>query len=161
MPHATTVLYGNLTRDPELTTVTNRKTGEQIARCRLALAMNHGSGPDDVTYFDVVCFGPLADRVFSAKRKGHQVICDVRIEGNIWENGNGETVRGYNFVANNVQYGAIPAPRPVPTLGSEEEFAPKVPRSSDEPIIQNGVEHGVEFEIVEKDGRKLLRALSA
>ncbi|PIZ62888.1 single-stranded DNA-binding protein [Candidatus Saccharibacteria bacterium CG_4_10_14_0_2_um_filter_52_9] len=79
-------LMGNLTRDPELR---QTPTGQNVTSFSLALnrAYKDQSGEwQEVTdYIDIVCWGPLAERVAQYLSKGRRCLVQGRIQSRSWE----------------------------------------------------------------------------
>jgi len=79
-------LMGNLTRDPELR---QTPTGQSVTNFSLALnrAYKDQSGEwQEVTdYVDIVCWGPLAERVAQYMSKGRRCLVQGRLQSRSWE----------------------------------------------------------------------------
>ena len=79
-------LMGNLTRDPELR---QTPTGQNVTSFSLALnrAYKDASGEwQEVTdYIDIVCWGPLAERVAQYLSKGWRCLVQGRLQSRSWE----------------------------------------------------------------------------
>src|ERR1700689_1708380 len=79
-------LMGNLTRDPELRQTPN---GQNVTSFSLALnrAYKDASGEwQEVTdYIDIVCWGPLAERVAQYLSKGRRCLVQGRLQSRNWE----------------------------------------------------------------------------
>jgi single-strand DNA-binding protein len=77
---------GNLTRDPELR---QTPTGQNVTSFSLALnrAYKDASGKwQEVTdYIDIVCWGPLAERVAQYLSKGRRCLVQGRLQSRSWE----------------------------------------------------------------------------
>jgi single-strand DNA-binding protein len=77
---------GNLTRDPELRQTPN---GQNVTSFSLALnrAYKDASGEwQEVTdYIDIVCWGPLAERVAQYLSKGRRCLVQGRLQSRSWE----------------------------------------------------------------------------
>lgn len=78
---------GRLTKDPELKKVTVR--GEATSVCNFSLAVNEGKGDDDVSFFDVTCWGKIADNVAKYCFRGNLVHVSGRLKQDRWDK-NGE-----------------------------------------------------------------------
>lgn len=80
------ILMGNLTRDPELRQTPN---GKSVTNFSLALnsAYKDANGEwQEVTDFvDVVCWGPLAERVAQYMNKGRRCLVQGRLQSRNWE----------------------------------------------------------------------------
>jgi single-strand DNA-binding protein len=80
---------GNLTRDPDL-----RFTGSGAAVTKLSLAVNYsrqvnGKWEDKANFFDVTCFGQLAENVAESLTKGDRIVVTGRLDWDSWEDRNG------------------------------------------------------------------------
>jgi single-strand DNA-binding protein len=77
---------GNLTRDPEL-----RQTpgGQNVTSFSLALNRSYkdssGEWQEATDYIDVVCWGPLAERVAQYLSKGRRCLVQGRLQSRSWE----------------------------------------------------------------------------
>jgi single-strand DNA-binding protein len=79
-------LMGNLTRDPELR---QTPTGQNVTSFSLALnrAYRDSSGEwqEATDYIDIVCWGPLAERVAQYLSKGRRCLVQGRLQSRSWE----------------------------------------------------------------------------
>src|SRR5437868_6161332 len=79
-------LMGNLTRDPELR---QTPTGQNVTNFSLALnrAYKDSSGEwqEATDYIDIVCWGPLAERVAQYLSKGRRCLVQGRLQSRSWE----------------------------------------------------------------------------
>ena len=86
----TVTLVGNLTRDPEM-----RFTPNGAGQAILGLAVSRryqdrgGEWQEETGFYNVVCWGDLAENVQSLK-KGTRVIIDGRLRQRSWETENGD-----------------------------------------------------------------------
>ena len=83
-------IVGNVTRDPEL-----RYTPSGASVTNFSIAYNrryerNGQQVEDVSFFDVVCWGTLADNVAASISKGLRVIVEGRLDQRSWETPQGE-----------------------------------------------------------------------
>jgi single-strand DNA-binding protein len=83
----TTTLAGNLTRDPEI-----RYTRDGQAVATLGLAVNRRYQPrgsdewaEKSAFFDVTCWGDLAESVALCLVKGNRVVVTGRLDFHAWE----------------------------------------------------------------------------
>ena len=81
-----TTLAGNLTRDPEL-----RFSSKGTAWCTAGLAVTRRRRLDDGSYeelpaefYELVCFGDLAEHVAECLSKGDRVVVTGRVETETW-----------------------------------------------------------------------------
>lgn len=97
-------LMGNLTRDPELRQTPN---GQNVTNFSLALnrAYKDQSGEwQEVTdYIDIVCWGPLAERVAQYLSKGRRCLVQGRLQSRSWEQ-DGQKRNKVEVLANDVTF---------------------------------------------------------
>jgi single-strand DNA-binding protein len=95
---------GNLTRDPELRQTPN---GQNVTNFSLALnrAYKDQSGEwQEVTdYIDIVCWGPLAERVAQYLSKGRRCLVQGRLQSRSWEQ-DGQKRNKVEVLANDVTF---------------------------------------------------------
>ncbi len=79
-------LMGNLTRDPELR---QTPTGQNVTSFSLALNRSYkaadGEWQEATDYIDIVCWGPLAERVSQYLSKGRRCLVQGRLQSRNWE----------------------------------------------------------------------------
>jgi single-strand DNA-binding protein len=79
-------LMGNLTRDPELRQTPN---GQNVTSFSLALNRSYkdssGEWQEATDYIDIVCWGPLAERVDQYLSKGRRCLVQGRLQSRSWE----------------------------------------------------------------------------
>lgn len=79
-------LMGNLTRDPELRQTPN---GQNVTSFSLALNRSYrdanGEWQEATDYIDIVCWGPLAERVAQYLSKGRRCLVQGRLQSRSWE----------------------------------------------------------------------------
>lgn len=79
-------LMGNLTRDPELR---QTPTGQNVTSFSLALNRAYksanGEWQEATDYIDIVCWGPLAERVAQYLSKGRRALVQGRLQSRSWE----------------------------------------------------------------------------
>jgi single-strand DNA-binding protein len=77
---------GNLTRDPELR---QTPTGQNVTSFSLALNRAYkdqsGEWKEVTDYIDIVCWGPLAERVAQYLSKGRRCLVQGRLQSRSWE----------------------------------------------------------------------------
>ena len=100
------LIYGNLTRDPELRAL---PSGIQVAT--LAVATNRvwknkeGQKQEAVDYHSVVVFGRQAETSAQYLRKGNGVFVEGRMQTRSWEGTDGVKKYRTEIVADRVQFG--------------------------------------------------------
>lgn len=99
------ILFGNLTRDPEL-----RALPSGMNVCNFSVATNRvfkdrdGKKQEQTDFHNVVVFGRQADTVSQYLKKGSSVYVEGRIQTRSWEQ-NGEKKYRTEVVADSVQFG--------------------------------------------------------
>lgn len=78
-------IVGNLTRDPEL-----RFTVSGRAVCNFGVAVSrrfqvNGEWTEEVSFFNVTCFGDLAENVAASFSKGDRLVCFGRFTQRSWQ----------------------------------------------------------------------------
>jgi len=72
---------GRLTRNPEIKKVTVR--GEETSVCNFSIAV--GENKDDASFFEVVCWGKIAENVAKYCFRGNRVCVSGRLKQDRWE----------------------------------------------------------------------------
>lgn len=99
------LIYGNLTRDPELRAL---PSGQNV--CSFSLATNRtyrdrdGKKQEQTDFHNVVAFGNQADTVAQHLRKGSSAFVEGRIQTRSWEK-DGEKKYRTEIVVERVQFG--------------------------------------------------------
>lgn len=93
---------GNAARDPEL-----RFSPAGMPVASFGLAVNHrfqkdGQWEERVSFFDVTCFGTLAENVSESVTKGQRVMVVGRLEQDTWETPDGDKRSKIKVVADEV-----------------------------------------------------------
>jgi single-strand DNA-binding protein len=98
------VLTGNLTRDPEL-----RSLSSGTSVCKLRIAVNtrrkgaSGDWEDKANYFDVTVWGAQGENCARYLAKGRPIALDGRLEWREWE-ADGQKRQAVDIVADTVQF---------------------------------------------------------
>ncbi len=92
-------VVGNLTRDPEL-----RFTNSGMAVTSFGLAWNKRSreGEDTPNYFDVVCFGEMAENVSESLQRGARVVVSGELRYSSWQTDQGDKRSKVEIAADDV-----------------------------------------------------------
>ena len=92
-------LVGNLTRDPEL-----RFTAAGNAVCTFSVAWNYKpkNGGEEVSFFNVVAFGSLAENIKDSVAKGNRVAIQGRLKHSTFEAEDGSTRHNIEIIAEDV-----------------------------------------------------------
>jgi len=100
------LIYGNLTRDPELKSL---PSGSQV--CEFGVATNrvwkdkNGVKQESVDYHNIVVFGRQAELVKQYLNKGSGVFLEGRIQTRSWEAKDGSKRYRTEIVADKIQFG--------------------------------------------------------
>lgn len=98
------ILMGNLTRDPELR---QTPTGQNVTSFSLALNRSYkdasGEWQEATDYVDIVCWGPLAERVAQYLSKGRRCLVQGRMQSRSWEQ-DGQKRTKVEVLANDVTF---------------------------------------------------------
>jgi len=100
----TVSMVGNVTRDPEL-----RFTPSGQPNASFGLAVNRrwqnrqtSEWEEQVSFFDVVCWGDMAENVGESLQKGTRVVVSGRLQQRSWETQSGEKRSKVEIVADEV-----------------------------------------------------------
>jgi single-strand DNA-binding protein len=101
---STITIIGNLTRDPEMRYTAN---GQSNARLGVAVSrrwMNRQTNEwqEQTSFFNVVCWGDLANNVSESLVKGARVVVTGRLEQRSYENAQGEQKQVVEIVADEI-----------------------------------------------------------
>jgi len=95
---------GNLTRDPELR---QTPSGQNVTNFSLALNRSYkdqsGEWQEVTDYIDIVCWGPLAERVAQYLSKGRRCLVQGRLQSRSWEQ-DGQKRNKVEVLANDVTF---------------------------------------------------------
>ena len=101
------LIYGNLTREPELKAMPN---GSKV--CNFSVAVNRiykdsdGAKKEQVEYLNIVVFGKQAETSAQYLKKGQGVLIEGRIQTRSWDDKTtGEKKYRTEIVADSVQFG--------------------------------------------------------
>ena len=100
------ILYGNLTRDPELKAL---PSGMQV--CEMGMATNrvwkdkNGAKQDSTDYHNVVIYGKSAELIKQYLKKGNGVYIEGRIQTRSWDAQDGTKKYRTEIIADNFQFG--------------------------------------------------------
>lgn len=99
------VLIGNLCADPDMRAT---QSGAMIAKMRVAVndrvKGQDGQWTDRPNFFDVDCFGKLAEIVGQYATKGRQVAIEGKLRWREWETQDGAKRSAVSVVADTVQF---------------------------------------------------------
>ncbi len=100
------IIYGNLTRDPELKSL---PSGSQV--CEFGVATNrvwkdkNGVKQESVDYHNIVVFGRQAELIKQYLHKGSGVFLEGRIQNRSWDAQDGTKKYRSEIVADRIQFG--------------------------------------------------------
>jgi single-strand DNA-binding protein len=107
MSDSTITVVGNVTRQPELKFTTTGK-----AQTRFSVAVNRnwknkttGEWEERVSFFDVSCWGELAENVANSLNQGNRTIITGRLEQRSWETPEGDKRSTVEIIADEVGAG--------------------------------------------------------
>ena len=111
-------LMGNLTRDPDLR---ETPTGQKVTSFGLALNRSYkdsnGEWLEATDFVDIVCWGPLAERVDQYLSKGRKCLVQGRLQSRNWEQ-DGQKRSKVEVLASDVTF--------LDSRGSSEESSLKI-----------------------------------
>ncbi len=117
------IVYGNLTRDPEMRAL---PSGQQVASFSLATNRvwkdKSGVKQESVDYHNIVLFAKLAELAAQYLKKGSGVFIEGRMQTRSWDDATGKKYR-MEIVADTMQFG----PR---STGGAPSSAPTSPKSA-------------------------------
>lgn len=114
-------LLGNLTRDPEVKAVGQNQV------CNFGVAVNRrytdrqsGEKKEEVSFFDVECWGRTAELAQQYLKKGRQVWIEGRLKQDRWETEDGRKLSRIKILAENIQFlGPKEDPQTIAPSGGE------------------------------------------
>lgn len=92
MPDNTITVVGNLTREPELRFLSSGQatTTVGVAVNRVWTDRQSNERKEQTSFFDVVCWGSLAENVASSLTRGSRVVVTGRLDQRTWETPEGD-----------------------------------------------------------------------
>src|SRR3989344_3350669 len=122
------IIYGNLTRDPELKSL---PSGTVVVNFSVATNRTwkdkNGQKQEDVEYHNVVAFGRTAETINQYMKKGSGIYVEGRIQTRNWEGADGKKNYRTEIIADRVQFGPkrdSPARPAVPAGKGDKESVP-------------------------------------
>lgn len=118
------LIYGNLTRDPEMRSLPNGTAVTQfsVATNRVFKDKN-GARQESTDYHNVVVFGRQAETVAQYLRKGSGVFVEGRMQTRSWDDKDGTKKYRTEVIADRIQFG----PKAGGAVGSGGEGATSAP----------------------------------
>lgn len=132
MSDSTSILSGNITRDPEYR-VTN--SGKGVASFGLAVNRRYqinGEWQEQTSFFDVVAWSDLGQRAAASLHKGDRVIVTGRMEQRTWETGDGAKRSKVEIVASDIGASVRFAQVEVARITRTEQGPPPADTGADE-----------------------------
>jgi single-strand DNA-binding protein len=100
------ILYGNLTRDPELRSL---PSGIQVASFSIATNRvykdKNGVKQEQADFHNIVVFGKQAELVSQYLKKGSSLLVEVRMQTRSWDDKDGQKKYRTEVVADRIQFG--------------------------------------------------------
>lgn len=96
-------MMGRLTKDPE--TRYGGQNNTAVSRFSLAVDKRYSKSDDDKTdFFNIVAFGKAGEFAEKYLHKGIKVLIEGEVHNNNYKNSQGDTVYGFNFQANTIEF---------------------------------------------------------
>ena len=95
-------LTGNLTRDPELRFTTGGRGVASFGHAVNRRYQVNGEWQEQVSFFNIVCWGDLGENVAATLTKGSRCIVSGRLEQRSWETNDGEKRSVVEVIADEV-----------------------------------------------------------
>ena len=138
------ILYGNLTRDPELKAL---PSGSQVAEFGLATNRTYkdkdGNKKEEVDFHNIVSFGRTAEVIAQYLKKGRPIFVEGRIRTRSWEAKDG-TGKRYKteIVLENFQFGpSLRSQTNADGTQNNAEGSPRQSASSSPPSTPEGIQY--------------------
>ena len=100
------ILYGNLTRDPELKAL---PSGIKVVNFGLATNRSYkdkdGSKKETTEFHNIVAFGKPAELIAQYMKKGRGIFVDGRLQTRAWDGADGQKRYRTEIVADRIQFG--------------------------------------------------------
>jgi single-strand DNA-binding protein len=131
------IIYGNLTRDPELRSLPtgNKVTSFSVATNRTWKGQD-GTRQEAVDFHNIVVFGRQAETVAQYLKKGSGVFIEGRMQTRSWDAGDGTKKYRTEVIADRVQFG--PRSGGTGSAGGQGQQAPSSP-------IETGTDEAIEY----------------
>lgn len=129
------IVYGNLTRDPELRSL---PSGIHVASFGVATNRVYkdkdGARKEQTDYHNIVVFGRQAETVAQYLRKGSAALVEGRMQTRTWNTQDGQKRYRTEIVADRVQFG--PRSGGAPSGGARGETAPEEKKETELDTIE-------------------------
>ncbi|MCX6712737.1 MAG: single-stranded DNA-binding protein [Candidatus Vogelbacteria bacterium] len=104
------IVYGNLTRDPELKSL---PSGTPVVNFSIATSRTwkdkDGQKKEDTQFHNIVAFGPMARTIAQYLKKGRAALVEGRMQTRSWDAADGQKKYRTEIIADNFQFGPAPA----------------------------------------------------
>lgn len=129
------IIYGNLTRDPELRSLPtgNKVTSFSVATNRTWKGQD-GTRQEAVDFHNIVVFGRQAETVAQYLKKGSGVFIEGRMQTRSWDGGDGVKKYRTEVIADRVQFGPRPGGAPAGNANYGETPSAPIETGADESI---------------------------
>lgn len=130
------IVYGNLTRDPEVKAL---PSGFKV--CSFSVATNrvwkdkNGAKQEGVDYHNIVVFGRQAETVSQYLKKGSGVFVEGRMQTRSWDGTDGQKKYRTEIVADRIQFGPRSGGVSSPTSTKSSANTSDEPSSKDVPPV--------------------------
>ena len=137
------IVYGNLTRDPELRAI---PAGSKVATFSIATNRiwkdKSGAKQEAVDYHNIVVFGRQAETVSQYLKKGSSALVEGRMQTRSWDAQDGQKKYRTEIVADHIQFGPRGGGAPSSTAApkSDAGAAAEAP-SENPPAPTEGIEY--------------------
>ncbi len=131
------IIYGNLTRDPELKSL---PSGSQV--CEFAVATNrvwkdkNGTRQESVDYHNIVVFGKQAELIKQYLHKGSGVFLEGRIQTRSWDAQDGTKKYRTEIVVDRFQFGPKSAGSSSGSSYEQKDSGDKAKEKENSPAIE-------------------------
>lgn len=127
------LIYGNLTRDPELKSLPSgaKVTSFSLATNRVWKDKN-GAKQESTDYHNIVVFGRQAETSAQYLKKGATVFVEGRMQTRSWDAQDGTKKSRTEVVADRVQFGPRGAGAPMGGAGGADKGGKEAPHQPDE-----------------------------
>jgi single-strand DNA-binding protein len=109
-----------LTRDIE---IKEAKTGISIANIGLAIDNGMANGEKDTLFLTAKAFDKMADNAAKYLAKGSLISCDITVRNNNFEDADGKTKYGHEFIINAMNYLSTKPREEEPTTLNEKQIS--------------------------------------
>lgn len=125
------IIYGNITRDPELRTL---PSGGAVVNFSVATNRTwkdkSGQQQEDTEFHNVVAFGRTAETVHQYMKKGSGIYVEGRIQTRNWEGTDGKKNYRTEIIADRVQFGPRKDSGSAPANNSPKQDDTETPPSN-------------------------------